>query len=94
MGAFLGIDILVTLVLAGVVVYLIRGRQTSDTQRTLREHARLTAKAARASHRGHEGEARVYVEAADRLIDRFRAIGMSPDEIRRMAIERYGRRKS
>jgi hypothetical protein len=68
MSVFLSIDILITLGLAGGVAYLIVHRRTNDTQRTLREHARLTALAAKASRKGDTGEANVYIEAADRLM--------------------------
>lgn len=69
-------DALGLLIIVGglmLVIWFTLGRDgrwpssNGSNNRMLKEHARLTAKAAHASRKGHVGEANVYQESADHL---------------------------
>ena len=46
-----------------------RFTETTSARALVREHYRLTSKAAYHSRKGHEGEANIYTEAAERLLE-------------------------
>lgn len=65
---------LVVIGLLGVVVMFFIAtsgsfRESTSARSLVREHYRLTAKAAYHSRKGHEGEANIYTEAAERLLE-------------------------
>ncbi len=64
--------LLLLVILVGVVLLILHGAKSStqsETRSIVKEYNRELAKAARASRKGHVGEANVYAEGAEHLIE-------------------------
>jgi hypothetical protein len=67
------LDALIFVVVVGalstLVVWMVKRAPSSSEERMLRHYTQLTIAAARESRKGHFGEANIYAESAQRLLD-------------------------
>lgn len=67
------LDALIFIVVVGalstLVVWMVKRAPSTSEERMMRHYTKLTIAAARESRKGHAGEANIYAESAQRLLD-------------------------
>jgi hypothetical protein len=67
------LDALIFIVVVGglsaLAVWMVKRAPSSSEERMMRHYTQLTIAAARESRKGHSGEANIYAESAQRLLD-------------------------
>ena len=70
------LDALIFIVAVGalstLVVWMIKRAPSNSDERMMRHYTQLTIAAARESRKGHAGEANIYAESAQRLLDAWK----------------------
>lgn len=63
------IVVVVVVGLCTLAVWMVKRAPTSSEERMMRHYTQLTIAAARESRKGHHGEANIYAESAQRLLE-------------------------
>jgi type II secretory pathway pseudopilin PulG len=70
------LDALIVVVVVGALstlaVWVVKRGPSSSEERMMRHYTQLTIAAARESRKGHTGEANIYAESAQRLLDAWK----------------------